>query len=92
MGTAREASNGLGSVLRPLLRFDQLAIARSAFERGEAGRMQDALPAAARELAAAPGGRERRRGADDSPDQEGAGTPEPIVAVDGDDCIAGAKP
>ena len=45
--------------------------------------MQDALPAAARELAAAPGGRERRRGADDSSDQEGAGTPEPIVAVHG---------
>src|ERR1700693_3875595 len=45
--------------------------------------MQNALPSAACELAAAAGGRERGRGTDDSPDQEGAGTPEAIVAVHG---------
>src|SRR5205823_11788376 len=83
MGTACEASNGLGSVLRPLLRFDQLAVAGSALEGREARRVEDALPPAPRELAAATGGRERSRGADDAADQKGARTPEPIVAVHG---------
>ena len=45
--------------------------------------MQNTLPSAARELAAAAGGGERCRGADDSSDQEGARTSEPIVAVHG---------
>jgi ribokinase len=45
--------------------------------------VENALPPAARELAAAAGGGERGRGADDSSDQEGARTPEPIVAVHG---------
>src|SRR5438045_3893593 len=63
MGTACEASNGLGLVLRPLLCFDQLAVAGSALERREARRMKDALPSTARELAAAPWGREGGGGA-----------------------------
>ena len=45
--------------------------------------MQNPLPPAARELAAAAGGGEGRRGADHPSDQEGARTSEPIVAVHG---------
>jgi ribokinase len=45
--------------------------------------VQNALPPAARELAATAGGGEGRRGADHPSDQEGARTSEPIVAVHG---------
>src|SRR5205085_1384027 len=45
--------------------------------------MKHPLPAAPSDLPAAPGGRERCGGADDSADQEGARTSEPIVSVHG---------
>jgi ribokinase len=66
-----------------LLAREQLAVARSLLERGEADRVEHAVPAAARDLTAPAGRRERRGSADDAPDQEGAGTPEPVVAVHG---------
>lgn len=45
--------------------------------------MQQPVPPPERQLAAAPGGRERRRGAEEAPDQERAHTAEPVVAVHG---------
>jgi sugar/nucleoside kinase (ribokinase family) len=45
--------------------------------------MEHAVPPPARDLAPPPRSRERRRRADHAPDQERAGTPEPVVAVHG---------
>src|SRR6266542_3596276 len=73
-----------GLALGPLLLLlDQLAVARRALEGGEPRGMEHALAAAAGELAAAARGGERSGGADEPPDQEGARTSEPVVAVHG---------
>ena len=69
------------SAVRPFLLFDQLAVARSLFERRESGGVQPALAPSAGELAATSGGCERGRRAHDASDQKGARTSEPIVPV-----------
>src|SRR5262249_51191752 len=78
---APQTEGSLASTLRELL--EQLLEARRALERGQAGRLVEALPLPAPPHPPAPGSRDRRRGAHEAADEKVPRSPPSSLCVHG---------